>query len=270
MGSFERLTHDGTLKLAPAFVAGGDEIVFSVHDIPRQVSLKRLKLSDGSQERMFPSINAHQLDIAFSTDGRYQCFVMSALNPQMVLVIRDTVENKEFQFRPIGARSTARSPSFTPDQKRVVFSLSSDGGRQIASVNIQGQDLKKLTQAPNINREPVVSPDGQKIAFSSSRMGNFEIYVMNMDGNDLQRLTHSPFRDMRPAWSPDGTRIAFTSARDGNLEIYVMQADGSEQQRVTNHPERDDYPTWHPDGRRLLTVSERNGQFDLFLIDVPA
>ncbi len=99
MGSFERLTHDGTLKLAPAFVAGGDEVVFSVHDIPRQVSLKRLKLSDGSQERMFPSINAHQLDIAFSADGRYQCFVMSALNPQMVLVIRDTVENKEFQSK---------------------------------------------------------------------------------------------------------------------------------------------------------------------------
>ena len=270
MGSFERLTNDGTLKLAPTFLAGGSEIVFSVHDVPHQVSLKRLKLSDRSQERLFPSVNAHQWDAAFSADGRYQCFAMSALNPQMVLVIRDTLENKEFQFRPIGARSTVRTPKFTPDQKRIVFTLSSDGGRQIASVNMQGQDLRKLTQSPFINREPAVSPDGRKIAFSSSRMGNFDIYVMDINGGDVRRLTRGRFRDMRPAWSPDGTRIAFTSARDGNLEIYVMQAGGSEQQRVTNHPERDDYPTWHPEGRRLVSVSERSGRFDLFMIDVPA
>ena len=270
MGSFERLTDDGTLKLAPVFVAGGSEIVFSVHDVPRQVSLKRLKLSDGSQERLFPSVNAHQLDAAFSGDGRYQCFAMSGSSPQMHLLIRDTRENKEFQFRPIGARSTARNPKFIPGQERIIFTLSSDGGRQIASVNTQGQDLRKLTQTNSINREPAVSPDGQKIAFSSSRMGSFDIYVMNINGSNVRRLTHGRFRDMRPAWSPDGTRIAFTSARDGNLEIYVMQASGSKQQRVTDHPERDDYPTWHPEGRRLLSVSERRGRFDLFLIDVPA
>lgn len=270
MGSSEKLTDDGTLKLAPTFVADGSQIVFSVHDVPRRVTLKRLKLSDRSQERLYPSINAHQLDAAFSSDGRYQCFVMSTNNPQTTLVIRDTHENKEFRFRPIGARSTARNPTFIPLQKRIIFTLASDGGRQIASVDTQGQDLTKLTQSASINREPAVSPDGQKIAFSSSRMGNFDIFVMNIDGSDVRRLTRSAFRDMRPAWSPDGTRIAFTSARDGNLEVYVMLADGSAQQRVTNHPERDDYPTWHPEGQRLLTVSERSGRFDLYLIDVPA
>ncbi|MCH2203055.1 MAG: hypothetical protein MK102_13875 [Fuerstiella sp.] len=268
MDSFERLTNDGTMKLAPAFVADGSAIIFSGHDVPRQVSLMQLKLSDGSQKRLFPSINAHQLDAAFSTDGRFQCFAMSTGSPQTVLVIKDTREQKEFQFRPIGARSTARSPKFTPDQKRIIFTLSSDGGRQIASVNNQGQDLRKLTQSNSINREPSVSPDGRKIAFSSSRRGSFDIYVMNIDGGDVHRLTDGRFRDLRPAWSPDGKRIAFTSARDGNLEIYIMLADGSNQMRVTDHPERDDYPTWHPDGRRLLSVSERNGQFDLFLRDV--
>ena len=106
MGSSEKLTDDGTLKLAPTFVADGSQIVFSVHDVPRRVTLKRLKLSDRSQERLYPSINAHQLDAAFSSDGRYQCFVMSTNNPQTTLVIRDTHENKEFRFRPIGARST--------------------------------------------------------------------------------------------------------------------------------------------------------------------
>ena len=61
----------------------------------------------------------------------------------MVLVIQDTQEKKESVFRPRESRATARNPSFAPDGSRVVFSLSDIGGHQIASVNLQGQDLKR-------------------------------------------------------------------------------------------------------------------------------
>ena len=263
----ERLTHDGKLKLAPVFVAGGNEVVFAVHESPNLVALKRLKLTDGSEERLHPSVAAHQFDPAFSSDGRYHCYAMSATSPQLVLVIQDTKENKESQFRPQDSRATARYPSIAPDGSRVVFSLSDVGGHQIASVNVQGQELKRLTQSTGMNSWPAFSPDGRQIAFGSSRDGDFEIYLMNTDGSDVRRLTNSPGRDMRPAWSPDGKRIAFTSSRDGNYEIYVMNADGSGQRNVTNHPGRDDFPVWHPDGRRLVFVSDRDGRSDLYLID---
>jgi len=269
MGFSKQLTYDGKLKLAPTFIAGGKEIVFAVHDTPSEVCLKKLNLSDASQERLYPSLVAHHMDASFSSDGRYQCFVKSANNPQMVLTIKDTTEEKEWEFRPQGARSTARSPTITPDHRRVIFALSTGGGRQIASVNVQGQDLKHLTESASMNCWPAVSPDGKRVAFSSSREGSFDIFTMSADGTDVRRLTNSPVRDMRPAWSPDGQRIAFASARDGNLEIYVMYADGSGQKRTTEHPERDDFPTWHPNGRQLLTASERQGKFDLYLIDVP-
>jgi dipeptidyl aminopeptidase/acylaminoacyl peptidase len=286
------LTSDGRLKFAPAFIFGGKEVVFSVHNVPKRVSLMRLRLADGKQQLLYPSINAHQFDAAFSKDGRYHCFAMSSTSPQLVLVIKDAKADKSESaaivqfgendansakernivgariFKPQGARSTVRTPRFLPDQSRVVFTLSAPGGQQIASVNIRGEDLKKLTQSAGTNCWPSVSPDGKRIAFSSSRQGSFCIYVMNADGSDVQRLTDSPTRDIRPAWSPNGEQIAFASARDGNLEIYVMDADGSNLRRLTNHPERDDYPIWHPDGRRLLTVSERAGRFDLYLWDV--
>jgi Tol biopolymer transport system component len=265
-----RLTADGTLKLAPVFIGNGDEVAFATHEIPNLVSIVAFKLSDHSRRRLHPTVGNHQFDPAFSHDGRYHAFGRSSTAPQMVLVIQDTHEKKESVFRPRDSRATARNPSFSPDGSRIVFSLSDIGGHQIASVNSRGEDLKYLTKATGMNAWPAYSPDGRKIAFGSSRSGDFEIYVMNADGSDVVLLTRSPGLDVRPAWSPDGKRIAFTSNRDGNYEIYVMNADGSRPRSATLHPARDDHCTWHPDGRRLLFVSDRDSGSDLYLMEVPA
>jgi TolB protein len=244
---------------------GTDEVVFATHESPNLVSIVRLKLSDGSRRRIHPTVVSHQFDPAFSRDGRLLAYSRSATAPQMVLVIQDTAEKKEWVFKPRESRATARNPSFAPDGSRVVFSLSDVGGHQLASVSAKGQDLKRLTDATGMNAWPAYSPDGRMIAFGSSRSGDFEIYVMSADGSDLRRLTRSPGFDARPSWSPDGRRIAFTSNRDGNYEIYVMNADGSDARNFTSHGARDDHAGWHPDGRQLIFVSDRDGGSDLYL-----
>jgi Tol biopolymer transport system component len=255
-----RLTTDGTLKLSPAFINNGEEIAFATHARPNLVAIYALSVRDGSRRRLLPSVVNHQFDPAASRDGRFLAFARSATSPQMVLVIHDLNEKKDVVFQPRESRATARNPSFAPDGSRVVFSLSDYGGHQIASVNSQGNDLKRLTNAPGMNAWPVFAPDGRKIAFGSSRTGNFEIYVMNADGGDVVPLTKEPGLDVRPAWSGDGSKIAFTSNRDGNYEIYVMNADGSAA--------RDDHPVWHPDGRRILFLSDRDGGSDFYLTTV--
>jgi TolB protein len=263
-----RLTDDGKLKLAPVF-ANSQEIVFATHEVPNLVALIRLNVMSGSRERLHPAVTAHQFDAAFSPDGRYHAYAMSSTSPQLVLVIQDLKDKQEFTFRPRDSRATVRGPSFAPDNSRVVFSLSDLGGHQIASVNLRGQDLRRLTESAGANISPAFSPDGSKIAFSSSRDGDFDIYVMDADGNNVRRLTKSPGLDVRPAWSPDGKRIAFTSNRDGNYEIYVMNADGSGLRRVTDYPGKDDFAAWHPDGKHLVIVSERQGKSDLYLVEAP-
>lgn len=264
-----RLTTDGARKLAPVFPGSGDEVVFATREAPNLVAIVQLRLGDGTRRRLHPNVVAHQFDPAFTRDGRYHAYAMSANAPQMVLVIQDRRDRSEATFRPRESRATARNPSIAPDGSRVIFSLSDIGGHQIASVNAHGKDLKSLTHSAGMNAWPLYSPDGREIAFGSSRSGDFEIYVMNADGSKPRRLTHGPGLDVRPAWSPDGSRIAFTSNRDGNYEIYVMDADGTNVRNVTSHPARDDHAAWHPDGRRLLFVSDRDGGSDLYLIAAP-
>ncbi len=260
---------DGTLKPGPVFTTGGEEVVFATHERPNLIAIVGLKLSDGSRRRLHPTVVNHQFDPAFSRDGRWHAYVRGATAPQTVLVIEDTHEKKEAVFQPRESRGTARNPSFAPDGSRVVFSLSDVGGHQIVSIDTKGQDPKRLTRAAGMNAWPAYSPDGRQIGFGSSRTGDFEIFVMSAEGADLRRLTKSQGLDARPTWSPDGSQIAFTTNRDGNYEIYVMAADGTNVRNVTSHPARDDHAAWHPDGQRLVFISDRDGGSDLYMTEAP-
>lgn len=264
----QRLTRDGALKISPVFADRGNSVVYSVHEEPNKVSLMRLRLADGQLERVDAALTAHQLDPDLSPDGRYLCFVLSYTSPQSILVVRDLKAGTEARFIPTEARGTVRNPKIATDQQRIVFTLSDPPGQQIASVDMLGTNLKRLTESNVANAWPAISPDGQQIAFCSSRTGSYQIQIMNADGSQVRALTDHRLRNMRPSWSPDGRQIAFVSARDGNLEIYTIHVDGTHLRRVTNHPDRDDFPIWHPDGRRLLVVSERDGDCDLYLFDV--
>lgn len=266
-----RLTDDGKRKFSPVFLPDGESIAYCVHDEPTNVVVKRLSLEDSSEELMFPDDTAHQFDPAFSPDGRYWCYCRSGAERQLVLVVRDRQsQGAEKLFLPSGGlRSTVRSLTVTPDGTRILFTISCERGLQIASLNMQLEDLKFLTESEGTSYWPSVSPDGTQIVFSSSRDGAYDLYVMDSGGGNVRRLTNSPTRDVRPKWSPDGGQIAFTSARDGNYEIYVIDTDGGNLQRVTDHPEADDFATWHPNASSLVLVAERDGRFDLYRIAVP-
>jgi Tol biopolymer transport system component len=262
-----RLTKDGRQKFDPVFVRGGEEVVYTVLESPTQMSLMRLKVADGSVERLHPQATTSEFEAAFTPDGRYYCFVQSRANLNLKLVIRDTKQSKDAIFDPGGGFAGMRRPTIAPDGSRVLFSMADAAGQQIYSVNIQGQDPKTLTKSA-LNHWPAYSPNGKQVAFGSSRDGDFDLYVMDADGGNVRRLTKSPGIDMRPAWSPDSKRITFTSNRDGNYEIYVMDSEGANQRRITHNSERDDFPAWHPDGQRLVIVCERAGRSDLYLVGV--
>ena len=178
-----------------------------------------------------------------------------------------------------------RSPSWSPDSKRIAFISKRDGHvisgiptSEIYVMDADGKNQQRLTDNPDGDWSPSWSPDGKRIVFSSRRHGHFigkagiteEIYVMDADGKNQERLTENRRNDLSPSWSPDGERIAFASDGKGNFEnfeIYVMDADGGNQQRLTNNPAYDWSPSWSPDGERIAFASEMDGNFEIYVID---
>ena len=265
-----RLTSDGHVKRDPVFFnAQGTELLYALLEKPAQLRLMKLSLVNQITTPLHPAETRSEFEPALTANGRYLTYVQNRGNLSLALVIEDTVENRNSEVPPGGGFSGLRSPTFMPDNSRVLFSYPEDGRQQIYSVDLQGKNRQTVIDSEGVNNWPHFSPDGSQFVFSSSRDDDYEIYVAQSNGSNPRRLTNSLGQDIRPRFSPDGSKIAFTSNRDGNYEVYVMQSDGSHLVRVTNHPEQDDYPIWDLTGKSLLMISERNGSFDFYRTEVP-
>jgi len=167
-------------------------------------------------------------------------------------------------------------PVWSPDGTQIAFesqpSPRADDMTDIFVVDVDGSDLRNVTNHTATDSGPTWSSDGSRIAFTSDRDGQSgDIYAIGTDDSDLRRLTtlggHSP------AWSPDDSRIAFLSQRDGNSELYVMNVDGSGQTNLSQHDEQDFVlpvghfaPIWSPDGALIAFLSDRDTATEIYAV----
>jgi len=80
------------------------------------------------------------------------------------------------------------NPEASPDGKKVAFMSLRDGNWEIYVMNIDGSEVKRLTNNGATDGLPIWSPDGQTIAFASDRGGEWAIWAMNPDGSNQRKL----------------------------------------------------------------------------------
>ncbi len=160
----------------------------------------------------------------------------------------------------------------------------------IFSANLDGTDLRQLTETDGYDAEATVSPVGDRVVFTSVRDGDLDLYSMNLDGSDVRRLTDRLGYDGGAFYSPDGSQIIWRAhypeegeeaddyrrllgeglIRPGDLDIWVMDADGSNKRQVTDLPGANFAPYWHPDGERILFSSNHEDpqgrEFEIYMI----
>jgi Tol biopolymer transport system component len=134
-------------------------------------------------------------------------------------------------------------------------------------MDLDGSNVRPLTDADVGDWSPTWSPDGSMIAFGRAAAGNdADTYVVDVDSGDETYLTTETEFWWWVAWSPDSSQIAFVTERDGNPDVYVMATDGTGQTSLTSDAAPDYAPSWPPGGRIFFTA-ERGGDPEVYSMD---
>jgi len=157
-----------------------------------------------------------------------------------------------------------RSPAWSPDGTRIVFTSRRDNNWDIYLLETSSGEVRRLTDHPDYDGAPSWSPDGEFIAFESMREGDLDIFTLRLSDGAITQVTTGPTPDYGPTWSPDGQHIAFVTWRDGNQEIYLASPTGEHAPyNFTDNPADDQFPTWLSSDT-LSFISDRDGQPTLF------
>ncbi len=97
--------------------------------------------------------------------------------------------------------------------------------------NVDGTELKQITNLGNANWAPFFHPSGEKIIFSSNHKSKrgfpFNLFMINIDGTGLEQITFDKTFDSFPMFSFDGKKLAFSSNRNngGTRDTNLFIAD---------------------------------------------
>ncbi len=166
-------------------------------------------------------------------------------------------------------RSTALTPRYSPDYKKLSYLSYVDGNPRIYVYDIGTGRQTLVTQSRNPTFAPRWSPDGRSLLYSMAVNGNTDIYRVSASGGESTRLTNGAGIDIGGSFSPDGRQIVFESDRSGAQQCYVMDANGGNQRRISFGGGRCATPEWSPRGDQIaftnastfnVSVMSPNGQ----------
>ncbi len=147
---------------------------------------------------------------------------------------------------------------FSPDSQQIVWradrpegergdvyrQLLADGLVEPSELNIfvadiDGSDVRQVTNLAGANWAPFFHPDGHRILFATNHHSleaggrMFDIFMTDLETGELQQITHSGTFDAFPMFSPDGSKLVFSSNRNGSraesADTNVFVADWVEE-----------------------------------------
>jgi Tol biopolymer transport system component len=153
-------------------------------------------------------------------------------------------------------------------------------------IDVDGRNLRRLTEDPWGDHQPNWSPDGRKVAFASERgpradlgtlrLDNWQISVLDLETGAVTTIPGQAGRNLNPQWSPDGESLIFISDRTGTQNLFLYEfANGQHYQltdlvgAVMSFTEQSPSISWARLADKLAFVHYDAGNYTVWSVDNP-
>lgn len=250
----QNLTNHSAHDSQPAWSPDNNKFIF-VSERSETPDIYTMKLDGSDLERLTYPVNSSDpsdgkninADPHWSPDGTEIVFYSQRDNDEgLWLMNSDGTDLRKLNL-PFGVHYY---PKWCGGSEKVVFSstLAGEGALDVYIVNLDGSNLKRLTNNSEPDVFPICNKDGSKIAFTTRKNGYYDIWVMDVNGTNQVNITDNPdIDDYIPAWSPDGSNIIYTSGNIDRSEsdIWLMKPDGTGKNQITfREVGSNQHPTW--------------------------
>ncbi len=184
---------------------------------------------------------------------------------------------------------------FFPDQKQLVWTSTRDNmdmpigewsdstdypqGAELYTSDLDGGNIKRLTNNKYYEAEVSVSPNGQWIVFGRQIEGKMDLWRIRPDGTDEQQITFTDdWQEGAPFYLPDNETILMRAWKRSDvaakvsptpMTVFTIKHDGSELTPRTFNNDMNWAPYPAPDGRHYVFVRIiENNNWEVFLGDL--
>ena len=224
--------------------------------------------ADGENQRKVLESRYPIMSPSWSADGQWLAYVSFESRRSAVYVQQVRTGERSRVSARAGING---APAFSPDGKRLALTLGGTAGNpDIFVLDLNTQNLTRITDDPAIDTEAAWSSDGQSLYFTSDRAGGPQIYRVGVKAGDRpKRITFGGSYNARPRVSPDGTQLAMVTLDGGNYRIAIQDL-ASNNVRVLSKGRQDESPSFAPNGAMLIYSGSDGGRSTLATVSTDA
>ena len=211
-----------------------DEIEFNVWQIPN--------IEEGAEFYFSPDGKSMIGNAKFDDDTVHQVYTFN-IDGTEILKINEKGEDACSFYFPDGKKLLFTSTKDNLDLPKGNFSTPNDypQGAEIYSCNLNGSDVKRLTNNKYYDAEISVSPDGKWLLFTRQIDRKLDLWKMRPDGSEQQQITFTPEWQEGGAFFIENETIICRAwdikdqeQRGMPMSIFTLNSDGSNRKRITH------------------------------------